>query len=52
MSEFLDFNQEVGEECDETTEEDLNYLKDPCLNLDLIVTPSPSYLLGHAEAIL
>ncbi|CAD8134500.1 unnamed protein product [Paramecium pentaurelia] len=36
MSEFLDFNQEVGEECDETTEEDLTYLKDPCLNINLV----------------
>lgn len=31
MSEFLDFNQEVGEECDETTEEDMIYLRDPCV---------------------
>ncbi|CAD8159758.1 unnamed protein product [Paramecium octaurelia] len=38
MSEFLDFNQEVGEECDETTEEDLTYLKDPCLNINLVDT--------------
>jgi hypothetical protein len=40
----------VGEECDETTEEDLTYLKDPCLNINLVVI---NYLIiGHIEGFL
>ena len=51
MSEFLDFNQEVGEECDETTEEDMIYLHDPCVSLNLVVGLFDLFL-GHASRFL
>lgn len=37
MSEMLDFEYEDDEEADETTEEDLAYLKDVVINMDLVV---------------
>ena len=37
MSEMLDFDFDEGEEADETTEEDLIYLKDVVANMDLVV---------------
>jgi hypothetical protein len=52
MSEFLDFNQEVGEECDENTEEDLAYLQDPSVNINLIVYHIYIYIIkGHAQRV-
>lgn len=37
MSEMLDFEYDDGEEADETTEEDLIYLKDVVSSMDLVV---------------
>jgi hypothetical protein len=37
LSEFLDYDQEEGDECDETTEEDLIYLKDISTSFELVV---------------
>lgn len=39
MSEMLDFEYDDGEEADETTEEDLIFLKDVVASMDLVVSP-------------
>lgn len=37
MTEGFAFGYDDGEECDETTEEDLLYLKDPYMNTNTVV---------------
>lgn len=37
MSEMLDFDFDEDAEADETTDEDLTYLRDACVNINLVV---------------
>ncbi len=37
MTEYLGFLDEDDGECDENTEEDLFYLKDPCIEINIVV---------------
>ena len=37
MSEMLDFDPDEGEECDETTENDLIFLNDSSISFELVV---------------
>ena len=46
MSEMLDFDFDEDAEADESTDEDLIYLKDPCININLVVTFNLCVLLA------